>query len=139
MRLLRTYIVEDSPVVREDLIATLEELAPVQVVGSASDEATAVRWLGQAAYPVDLVIVDTSLTEGSGLGVLRRGRALAQPFKMIVLCNDASVAMRRTCLTLGADSVFDKSHQIGRLIDYCGRLADQAPIASNWTTLSRRY
>lgn len=139
MRLLRTYIVEDSPVVREDLIATLEELAPVQVVGSARDEASAVRWLSQAGYPVDLVIVDISLTEGSGLGVLRRGCAPAQPFKMIVLCNDAPAAMRRTCLALGADSVFDKSHQIGRLIDYCGRRATQAPVVSRWTPLSRRY
>lgn len=139
MRLLRTYIVEDSPVVREDLIATLEELSPVQVVGSAGGEAMAMRWLGEAGHLVDLVIVDISLKEGSGLGVLHRGRAQAQPFKMIVLCNDASVAMRRTCLALGADSVFDKSHQIGRLVDYCGRLAARTPIASPWMTPSRRY
>ena len=29
---LKTYIVEDSPMIREDLIATLEELVPVEVV-----------------------------------------------------------------------------------------------------------
>ena len=37
---LRTYIVEDSPVIRENLAAALEELVPVQVVGYAEDEDT---------------------------------------------------------------------------------------------------
>jgi two-component system OmpR family response regulator len=32
---LRTYIVEDNPTIRENLIATLEELANIQSVGSA--------------------------------------------------------------------------------------------------------
>ena len=42
---LKTYLVEDNPVIRESLIATLEELAPVVVVGTADDELTAVQWL----------------------------------------------------------------------------------------------
>ena len=47
MHSLQTYIVEDSPVIRESLIATLEELLPVEVVGTAEDEHTAVQWLSQ--------------------------------------------------------------------------------------------
>ena len=47
MLLLKTYIVEDSPVIRESLIATLEELVPVKVVGTAEDEATAMQWLAR--------------------------------------------------------------------------------------------
>ena len=35
---LKTYIVEDSPVIRENLIATLEEMVPLEVVGTAEDE-----------------------------------------------------------------------------------------------------
>jgi hypothetical protein len=31
--------------------------------------------------------------------------------------------MRRKCLELGADQVFDKSNEIDALIQYCGRLA----------------
>ena len=31
---LKTYIVEDSPVIRENLIAALEELVSVDVVGT---------------------------------------------------------------------------------------------------------
>ena len=45
--LFNAYIVEDSPVIRDNLIATLEELVQVRVVGSAEDEAGAVRWLAE--------------------------------------------------------------------------------------------
>ena len=120
---LRTYIVEDSPVIRENLIATLEELTPVKVVGTADDESTAVLWLAQPGNRVDLVIVDIFLKEGSGLGVLRAGGALAQPHKMVVLSNYATPDMRHKCQALGADRVFDKSHDIDSLIRYCCRLA----------------
>lgn len=123
MHPLKTYIVEDSPVIRENLIATLEELVPVEVVGSAADESTAVSWLSHAERPVDLVILDIFLNKGSGLGVLRSGRALPRPLKMVVLSNYATHDMRRKCLALGADAVFDKSHEIEALIAYCSRLA----------------
>ena len=38
--------------------------------------------------------------------------------------------MRRKCLELGADKVFDKSNEIDALIQYCGRLAAGEPINS---------
>ena len=123
MQSLRTYIVEDSPVIRENLIATLEELAPVAVVGIAEDESTAVLWLARPGDHFDLVIVDIFLKAGSGLGVLRAARALPQRHKIVVLTNYATLDMRRKCLELGADKVFDKSNDIDALIDYCGRLA----------------
>jgi len=123
MRQLKTYIVEDSPVIRENLIATLEELGPVEVVGTAEDESTAVQWLRRPGNQFDLVIVDIFLKSGSGLGVLSAGHALPQGHKMVVLSNYATPDMRRKCLELGADRVFDKSHEIDALILYCGRLA----------------
>ena len=42
---------------------------------------------------------------------------------MVVLSNYATPDMRRKCLELGADQVFDKSNEIDALIQYCGRLA----------------
>lgn len=122
MQPLRTYIVEDSPVIRESLIATLEELTPVSVVGTAEDEATAVQWLGEAANAVDLLIVDIFLKGGSGLGVLRFANGLKAGCKRVVLSNYATQDMRRKCLELGADQVFDKSNDIDALILYCSRL-----------------
>lgn len=121
--LLNTYLVEDSPVIRDSLIATLEELVPVRVVGTAEDEATAVRWLAAPPQRVDLVIVDIFLRSGSGLGVLRAAQAAPRTFRLVVLSNYAAPEMRRTCVGLGADRVFDKSTEIESLVAYCARLA----------------
>ena len=123
MQQLKTYIVEDSQVIRENLIATLEELVPVEVVGTADDEITASQWLARPDSRFDLVIVDIFLKSGSGLGVLRAATGLAQRHKLVVLSNYATPDMRRKCLELGADKVFDKSNEIDALILYCGRLA----------------
>lgn len=123
MQAIKTFIVEDSPVIRENLIATLEELAPIRVVGCAEDEAGALAWLDQPAHAVDLVVIDIFLKGGSGLGVLRAARHLAQPLKLVVLSNYATPDIRRKCLELGADRVFDKSHQIDALLLYCVALA----------------
>jgi DNA-binding NarL/FixJ family response regulator len=121
--LLNIYLVEDSPVIRENLIATLEELVPVQIVGAAEDEATAVRWLGDPSHPVDLAIVDIFLKDGTGLGVLRAALSLPRRYRLVVLSNYSTPVMRHKCLALGADRVFDKSNEIDALIEYCGRLA----------------
>ena len=116
MSVLKTYIVEDSPVIRENLIATLEELVPVDVVGTSEDESTAVFWLALKSSDCDLLIVDIFLKSGSGLGVLKAAQDLEKPMKTIVLSNYATTDMRRKCLELGADRVFDKSNEIDALI-----------------------
>jgi DNA-binding NarL/FixJ family response regulator len=121
--MLKTYIVEDSPVIRENLIATLEELVAVQVVGTADNESAAVYWLTQPRNHCDLVIVDIFLKSGSGLGVLSAIKQLADRTKLVVLSNYATPDMRRKCLELGADKVFDKSNESDALITFCQRLA----------------
>jgi DNA-binding NarL/FixJ family response regulator len=124
MHRLKTYVVEDSQVIRENLIATLEELAPVEVIGTAEDEGTAVHWLTRPGNHFELVIVDIFLRGGSGLGVLRALHKAGPEHKVVVLSNYATHDMRIKCAELGADKVFDKSNEIDALILYCQRLAD---------------
>jgi DNA-binding NarL/FixJ family response regulator len=119
MPTLRTFIVEDNPVILNNLIATLEELSNVQVVGSVGSEREAVSELQRREGQVDLVIVDVFLTSGSGLGVLRSTRDMKLPACRVVLSNYATPDMRRRCLELGADRVFDKSSELEELIAYC--------------------
>jgi DNA-binding NarL/FixJ family response regulator len=123
MHPIKTYLVEDSPVIRESLIATLEELAPVRVVGTAADERTAVTWLSTPGQAVDLVIVDLFLKGGSGLGLLRAAQAMPRRHVLVVLSNYVTPDMRRQCLALGASRVFDKSHDLDALIQYCSEQA----------------
>lgn len=133
---LKTYLVEDSQLIRENLIATLEELVPVEVVGTADDEPTAVAWLTRPGQDCDLVIVDIFLRRGSGLGVLRAAHGQPSGRTLVVLSNFATADMRRKCLALGADAVFDKSNEIDALIRYCGRLAAGEARDSRPATLS---
>lgn len=120
----KLFIVEDSPVILDNLRAALEELAPVQVVGSAVDENSATTWLQAPANRWDLAIIDIFLKEGSGLGVLKASMSSNPLAKRVVLTNYATAEMRERCLKLGADRVFDKSHQIDDLIEYCVDLAN---------------
>jgi DNA-binding NarL/FixJ family response regulator len=121
---VKTFIVEDSAIILDNLVATLEELAPVRVVGSAPDEDAAVNWLTADGREVDLVIIDVFLKAGSGLGVLKRAALRSVPGKRVVLTNYATQEMRRKCLELGADRVFDKSNELDDLVQYCARLAN---------------
>ncbi len=127
---LKTYLVEDSPLIRESLIAMLEDLAQVEVVGTAEDESTAVQWLTNPENYADLVIVDIFLKVGSGLGVLRNARAATINSKTVVLTNYATDDMKHKCLELGADQVFDKSNDIDALITYCSRMNDGEKITT---------
>lgn len=124
---LRAYLVEDSPVIRENLIDTLSELASVQVVGYADREIDALGWLQAHPNDWDVLIIDIFLRQGSGLGVLRSVLPQSANRKIVVFSNYATVDMRTKCRELGADAVFDKSNEIDDLIAYCRRLAADAP------------
>lgn len=125
---VRTFIVEDSSVVRENLIAALEENAPVEVVGAADDESSAVEWLLDGANACDLVIVDIFLRSGTGLGVLKRMREVERDLKRVVLSNHATPDIRAKCLELGADEVFDKSNELEQMLYFCNRLREESDL-----------
>ncbi len=116
---LNTYIVEDNPVICENLIATLEELATVRMVGTSDNENDSKSWLLENPQAWSLAIVDLFLKQGSGLGVLTACRNRKPTQKMVVLSNYATADIRQRCAQLGVDAVFDKSNEIDALIDYC--------------------
>jgi two-component system, OmpR family, response regulator len=115
----RAYIVEDSPMIRDNLIETLQELALVDPVGVAETEQEGKRWLSQNDGFWDLAIVDLFLREGSGLNILEACRDRKPYQKIVVLSNHATNDVRWRCAQLGADAVFDKSTEIDALVEYC--------------------
>jgi DNA-binding NarL/FixJ family response regulator len=118
---LRVFLVEDSPVIRENLVAAMEELAPVQVVGYAEDEPAATSWVATNPEGADVLVIDIFLKRGSGLNVLRAVSKMSKTCK-VVLSNYATPDVRKKCLELGANRVFDKSNEIEALVEYCARL-----------------
>ena len=116
---LKTYLVEDNPTIRENLIATLEELANVEIAGISDNENDAKVWLNDRQNAWHLAIVDLFLKQGSGLGVLHACRERNPLQKVVVLSNYATADIRKRCAQLGVDAVFDKSNEIDALLAYC--------------------
>lgn len=122
---LRTYLVEDNPTIRDNLIATLEDLAEVVTIGYAATETDAKSWLRSNEDSWDLAIVDIFLQEGNGLGVLEHLQQRSANQRMVVLSNYSTPSICERCTQLGADRVFDKSQDIDALIDFCVEYAQR--------------
>ena len=122
--ILKTYLVEDNPTIRDNLIATLEELASVDAVGTADNENDSKDWLLNNPHKWDLAILDLFLKQGSGLGVLAACRDRKPTQKIVVLSNYATADIRQRCAQLGVDAVFDKSNEIDALVEYCLQQSD---------------
>ena len=129
---LRIYLVEDSPVIRDSLSESLEELARARIVGWASSETEAVQWLKGNKASWDLAIVDLFLLEGSGLGVVMNCRERDLRQIVIVLTNYATPAVRERCLAIGADAVFDKSNEIEEFTRYALEEVERAAGSTQW-------
>lgn len=121
--LMTCFLVEDSPVIRQNLIATLEEMLAMKVIGTADDELGAKAWMTSADHRCDLMIIDIFLKSGTGLAVLEAARRWSSTTKLVVLSNYATSDMRHRCTALGADRVFDKSSELEDLLAYCEELA----------------
>ena len=122
----KTYLVEDNPVIRENLVGFLEDIADATVVAHASGEEEAVTWLQRHQDAWDMAIVDLFLDQGNGLGVLDACRKREAHQKVVVLSNYATPDMRARSKAMGADAFFDKSAEIDLLLDYCERLSRHA-------------
>lgn len=98
-RPINVFVVEGSLLILESLVATLEEMAPVSIVGSAQSESSALEQLQQLDGQLDLAVVDIFLQSGSGLGVLRRIAQQGLKAKWIVPSNyaTAEICAARPC------------------------------------------
>ncbi len=115
---IRLYLVEDNPIILENLQETLQDIPGASLVGHSPSETEAVDWLTQHHEAWDWVIVDLFLKAGTGLGVLAKV-ARAQPLKnLLVLSNYAGKDIRHQCLRLGARAVFDKTQDIESFVGF---------------------
>lgn len=116
---LKVVLIEDSQPQRDTLVAMLDELSGVEVIGGADDEQSALE-LMQRARP-DLAIVDLKLRTGSGIGVLRALFRNPDRFgrpRTVVYSDHGQALIRERCMALGADRFFDKSTDTDQLLAY---------------------
>jgi DNA-binding NarL/FixJ family response regulator len=123
--MLKVLLVEDSLLLQEMLAGIFSELEGVEFCGSAEGEAEALERMEQS--PVDLVIIDIELKQGSGMGVLAALQSeparYGAPHKA-VLTNFAYDSVRQRCERLGMDAFFDKSLHFNQMVDYVREAAE---------------
>lgn len=103
----RVFLVEDSPQIRDRLLALFATVDGARTVGYADGADSAVREILQT-HP-DAVVLDVSLAQGSGIDVLRALSTQAPDIDVYMLTNFATPQYRRLCERLGAKGFFDKS------------------------------
>jgi DNA-binding NarL/FixJ family response regulator len=122
-RRLRVLLVVDRPLLRENLISALEELAPVDVAATTASESQAMSLLTALQPLCDLVITDVPLAEGSGIGLLRRMQRMEIRCPVVVLTSVATPIIRARAAELGAERLFDVANEFDELIRFAGTLA----------------
>ena len=116
---LKTFIVEDNPLIRRNLVEAMTELLDVNILGFAENEEDARCWLSVHHRDWQLLIVDLFLQQGSGLGVVQQCQNRSEQQRVVVLSNYATHEIRSRCMACGADAVFDKSTELDQFLAYC--------------------
>lgn len=106
---LRVFLVEDLKSMRGLLADLFASIGGLRIVASATTEAEANLWLEDHPGEWDVAVIDLVLEQGAGMNVIRRGKADPQGGRLVVFSSYATPGVRRHCLELGADAVFDKS------------------------------
>ena len=113
-RNLSVVLVEDSRVLAERLRETLLSVPGVQLAGTVDSEADAVAALQR--HPIDVLLLDLHLRQGTGFGVLRAiPNDQAKKVVVIVLTNYDLAEYRRAAAALGARYFLDKLRDFDRL------------------------
>jgi DNA-binding NarL/FixJ family response regulator len=126
LRNLSVLLVEDSRVLAERLRETLLSVPGVQLAGTVDSEADALAVLQR--QPVDVVLLDLHLRQGTGFGVLRAiPNDQVRKTVVIVLTNYDLAEYRRAAAALGARHFLDKLRDFERLPILLQEIGAQLP------------
>jgi two-component system, OmpR family, response regulator len=105
--------VEDSKLLTERLTEAIEQIADVQLIGTADTEAAAVAFATRES--VDVIILDLHLRQGTGFGVMRALATTQLKPQIIVLTNYDLPEYKNAAFALGATHFLDKALDYSRL------------------------
>lgn len=122
--MLRVFIADDSPVLRERLLELLREIEGVEVVGQAKNgvEASNLIW----ALQPDVVILDIRMEGGNGIDALKTIKKYESAPVVMIFTNYPTHQYKQRCLEGGADFFFDKSTEFEDLMEVFQHLSENA-------------
>lgn len=106
---MNIVIVEDSELIRTQLVRIIGTQPRIHIVGVSGEEDEAVNMI--LDLNPDAVLLDLSLSPGSGLRVLKRIRNADCASRVLVLTNSTDDAIKQECLSIGVSGFFDKSQE----------------------------
>jgi DNA-binding NarL/FixJ family response regulator len=110
----KLYIFDDHPVVIEGLKKLLEGQDEFQIVGTASDEATALDQI--AKLKPDIAIIDISAKDRSGVDIIKKIKSASEGVLVLVFSmHDENVYAERS-LRAGAMGYLMKSEPVSRVL-----------------------
>ena len=112
----KCFLVEDSARIRARVIALMESIAGVEVVGFSDTATESIEWL--KSHDWNAVIIDLNINSGSGITVLEYLRSPEFLNRQkVVLTNYGFPEVKARCFELGATAFFDKSTEIEGLLE----------------------
>jgi len=109
MEYRKVFIVDDSQIIRDRLIARLKDIPGIKSIGSASNVTTA--FIALSNETPDVAIVDLQLPDGCGIDILASIKKNHAGTIVIMLTNYPYALIKSRCIELGADYFFDKSNE----------------------------
>ena len=106
---MNIFIAEDAPVVRERLIALIEELGGMTVVGHSASVADSVGQI--ARLQPEIALLDVRLSDGTAFDIIARLKAMALSIRTILISADCSAHYRARAAQLGVLHFFDKTRE----------------------------
>jgi DNA-binding NarL/FixJ family response regulator len=110
---LRVLLVEDSAAVAERIAGQIGALDGVELIATVESESAAVDSLRHGG--LDAVVLDLTLKQGSGFGVLRSRQELGLPVAIVVYTSYDIPAYRRAAAVFGASEFLNKARDHDKL------------------------
>lgn len=111
---VRVLVVDDHAMFASSVAALLESEPDLEVVGTATDLATARRRL--TADPVDVVLLDQRLPDGRGVDAILEFKRLSPATKVVMLTGTADDASLVAATEAGCAGFLEKSRSVQELV-----------------------
>ena len=119
---LQVLIVDDHPIVRDGIRVRIESRPDWAVCGEAESSPEALT-LSRELQP-DVVTVDLSLEQGSGLELIKQLRALPEPPRVLVCSMHDEDLYAQRAIQAGATGYLHKSRAASQLLEAIDRVAN---------------
>jgi len=126
---MKVFIVDDSALVRERLIAMISEHPEIEITGQAENAQEATNSIRK--LKPDVAILDIRMPGGNGIEVLRNIKKNSSAPTVIILTNYPYPQYRKKCMEAGADYFFDKSTEFQKIIEVLKKLIQESNAQKN--------